>query len=432
MMFCILNNKAVRMRDVLVASFLSLMLTPAAFGEEGRLSLQEALQLAYKQSPRVVEARQEVEAAKGRWIQQRTLPNPEVEIETTELSKGVHGGSTVGEDSIALSQEVDVLGKFWLRGRAAKAEYQAAQYTLQRVWTEVAFEVTQAYNNLLLSTQRVGVTREPLELTRRFLDQVQLRYNAGEVLRNELLRAQIEVAKAENTVLQADKQVTLDRAALNVRLALDAQTPVAPTEELTYESRDLDPEQLLTQALARRPDLKARESELQAQRKQLQLAIHSILDNPTVSAIGTRERGEAGTNRVFGLAIRLPIPFWNQNRGAIKEARAELVKRQVAQEALRREVGREVVSAIAEARLAQRQVTVWKIGVEQANELMRLATQQYRDGDINFILYLEHLATIRETKVAYVEALANYRTQLALVDQAVANTFMPDSKEVVR
>ena len=88
-----------------------------------------------------------------------------------------------------------------------------------------------------------------------------------------------------------------------------------------------------------------------------------------------------------------------------------------------------MISAIAEAQLAQRQVTVWKTGIEQANELVRLAAQQYRDGDINFLTYLEHLSAVKETKLAYIEALANYRTQLALVDQAVANTLVPDGKE---
>ena len=348
------------------------------------------------------------------------------------MSQGLKGGSTVGDDSIALSQELDILGKFWLRGKAAKAEYETAQYRLHQVWNEVVFEASRAYNALLLSTQRVSVTREVLTLTLSFLDQVQLRHNAGEVLRNELLRAQIEVAKAENAVLQTEKQVTLDTAALNILLGQEAGTPLQLSNEWTYESQDLDPERLITQALVQRPDLKASDADIQAQRKQWQLAISDILDNPTVSAIGTRETGAEGTERVFGLAIRWPIPFWNQNRGAIREAKAELKKREIGRDALARQVGLEVMSAIAEARLAQRQVNTWKTGVEQANELLRLATQQYRDGDINFLTYLEHLSTVREIKVAYVEALANYRTQLALVNRVVANTIVPDGVEETR
>jgi len=421
------------MRQAFLTLITLLCFVPSALGQEPeRLSLEEALQIAWQRNPRLLQARQEVEAARGRWMQDRTLPNPEFEVETTELSKGVHGGSTVGEDSIALSQEVDVLAKFWLRGKAGKADYQATQHLLQRVWSEVAFEVTRTYNNLLLSTQRVGVAREVLTLTRGLLDQVQLRYNAGEVLRNELLRAQIEAAKTENAVLEAEKQVTLDTAALNIPLARDAQHPVTLEDQFTYEPRDIDPDQLLAQALQQRPDLKAREAAIRAQRNRWRLAISDILDNPTVSAIGTRETGAEQQEHVFGLAIRWPIPFWNQNRGAIREAKAELTKREVEYEAFKREVGLEVVSAIAEAKLAQRQATVWKTGVEQANDLVRLASQQYREGDINFITYLEHLATVRETKVAYVEALATYRTQLARLNQAVATTLVPERKEDAR
>jgi outer membrane protein TolC len=419
-------------RGFLVFVLLSFVAPPVIAEEARSLSLQEALAIAWRQNPQLLQARQEVEAARGRWIQERALPNPELELSATELSEGLQGGSTVGDDSIALSQEIDITGKFWLRGRAAQADYQATQHLRERVWSEVSFEVTQAYNSLLLSTQRVGVAREVLTLTRSLLDQVQLRYNAGEVLRNELLRAQIESAKAENAVLQSEKQVTLDAADLNLLIGHDAQEPLALVDQFTYEPQDFDPDQLLAQALQQRPDLKAREAAIRAQRKRWRLAISNSLDNPTVSAIGTRETGESGKEQVFGLAVSWPIPFWNQNRGAIREAKAELTKREVEYEAFQREVGRDVVSAVAEARLAQRQATVWKTGVEQANDLVRLASQQYREGDINFITYLEHLATVRETKVAYVEALATYRTQLARLNQAVATTLMPDRKEDVR
>ncbi|HLD66633.1 MAG TPA: TolC family protein, partial [Pseudomonas sp.] len=311
------------MGRIIVTILSVLLFMPLAFGQEPeRLSLEEALQIAYQRNPRLLQARQEVEAARGRWIQDRALPNPELEVSATELSQGLKGGSTVGDDSIALSQEVDVLGKFWLRGKAGKADYQATQHLLQRVWSEVAFEVTQAYNHLLLSTQRIGVAREVLTLTRGLFDQVQLRYNAGEVLRNELLRAQIESAKAENAVLEAEKQITLDTANLNILLGREAQQSLVLIDQFTYKPQDIDPDQLLTQALQQRPDLKAREAAIRAQRNRWRLALSNILDNPTVSAIGTRELGEAGKQQVFGLAIRWPIPFWNQNRGAIREAKA--------------------------------------------------------------------------------------------------------------
>lgn len=409
-------------------AFFTTVSAPAA--ESMKLSLQGALDLAYQQNPKVAAARHQVTAAQGRWTQAGAYPNPEIEVSAPEISQAVGGGSTVGDDSISFGQEIDLTGKVPRRARVAKAEYEEISQRLRQVWTEAAFEVTRAYNNLLLSTQRVGVAREALELTRNLLDQVQLRYSAGEALRNELLRARIEVAKAENGVLQADKQVELDTAALNVLLGREAQASLTLTDELTYEPQDLDQETLLAQALKQRPDLKAADAAIRAQKEQVQLALHSVFDNPTVSAIGTRTRGESGTEQVFGLGVRVPLPLWNQNRGAIREAKAELDRRQVERDALVRQVGLEVIGAITETRLAQRQVTVWKTGVEQANELLRLATQQYREGEINFITYLEHLGTIREAKLVYVEALANYRTQLAFVNQAVAKSLTLQQEEI--
>ena len=282
--------------------------------------------------------------------------------------------------------------------------------------------MTETYNELLLSTQRVGVAREALELARRLLDQVQLKYNAGEVLRNELLRAQIEVAKAENAMLELQNQAAVGTSRLNILLGRDPQIPLSPADQLTYQAKDFDSQRLLSQALAQRPDLKATGTALQAQERQLQLALRSVLEDPTLSVIGTRERGEVGTETVLGLAVRWPLPIWNRNRGAVQEARAELAKKKAEQETLTREVSFEVANALAAAALAQRQVHVWQAAVEQADELMRVASLQYAERDILFITYLEHLTTVRETKLSYVQALADYRTKLALVDKVVANT----------
>ena len=98
----------------------------------------------------------------------------------------------------------------------------------------------------------IGVAREVLTLTRGLFDQVQLRYNAGEVLRNELLRTQIESAKAENAVLEADKQIILDTANLNILLGREAQQSLVLIDQFTYQPYDIDPDQLLTQALQQR------------------------------------------------------------------------------------------------------------------------------------------------------------------------------------
>ena len=121
------------------------------------------------------------------------------------------------------------------------------------------------------------MAKEVLELTRRLFDQVQLRYNAGEALRNELLRAQIEAAHTENAVLEAEKQIVVQAGTLNVLLGREAQVPVVP-EELTYEPRDFDADQLLAQALKFRPDLRASGALVNAQNDFDSLARFAAVD----------------------------------------------------------------------------------------------------------------------------------------------------------
>jgi len=106
-----------------------------------------------------------------------------------------------------------------------------------------------------------------------------------------------------------------------------------------------------------------------------------------------------------------------------------LAIQEIKNDAMIRQVGFEVVQAVEEANFAQRQTTTLRSAVDQAHELIRLTNLQYREGDINFVTYLEHLAAVRETKLTYIRALADYRSQLALLDRAVAATLVPTDIE---
>ena len=67
------------------------------------LSLDKALLTAYDNNPRMIEARRLIDAAKGDFITQRTLSNPEVEFEIGGLKKNQEGKRKIGLDNIGLA-----------------------------------------------------------------------------------------------------------------------------------------------------------------------------------------------------------------------------------------------------------------------------------------------------------------------------------------
>jgi len=125
------------------------------------------------------------------------------------------------------------------------------------------------------------------------------------------------------------------------------------------------------------------------------------------------------------LIVEASYPLWSLNFGDVKEAKAEKEKQKVRLDALTRQVGLEVYKAFLETELSDKQVRIQKKALEEANELLRQVTLRYEEGDVAFITYLENIKTIKETRVAYFNALKTYKENVAELERVIQETPVP-------
>jgi outer membrane protein TolC len=122
--------------------------------------------------------------------------------------------------------------------------------------------------------------------------------------------------------------------------------------------------------------------------------------------------------------------LWNPfNFGAVKEAKAEKEKQKVRLDALKRQVGLEVYKTFLEGELADRQVNLQKKALEEANELLRRITLSYETGEIPFLVFLENIKTIKETRLAYFVALKDYKGKVAELEKVIQATPIPGKEK---
>ena len=89
----------------------------------------------------------------------------------------------------------------------------------------------------------------------------------------------------------------------------------------------------------------------------------------------------------------------------------------------------EVENAVAEVELAEKQVKLLEQSVEQANELLVIDFLQYKEGEIDFLTYLENMRAASAVKVRYSEALFAYNQKLALLEKAVGTELRREKEE---
>lgn len=410
--------------SALVITLLLTSFVGPADAQEG-LSLQSALSLAYQNNPRMIMAREEVKASKGRWIQSEALPNPEVELEVGGLKKAE--GSRKGSlDSFAITQPLDAFGTRFLGASMAKDEVRIAKKDIELVWAEVRENIIELYSTILAQAQALDVAEDNLNVTRNFFTKVETRYQSGKGLKSDVIRARIELSNAESKLLISEKELKVSQGEFNLALGRAAEENLTLSDSLNYEALQYKYESIKKDALLRRADLKQEEIRLSTKKKGIWRALLRVfLPEMSVGLQRTTVEYENDTALVVGASY----PLWGFNLGEVKEAKAEKRVQEVKLEAFRNAVGLDVYTAFLEAELGDKQVQIQEKTLEESNELLRQITTQYQEGQLSFISYLDNVKTIKATRVAYLEALKNYKTRVAALERAIQSTPIPDEEQ---
>ncbi len=137
--------------------------------------------------------------------------------------------------------------------RNGKLAAQAARLSARFTTRTVLFGVAQAYYNVLKQQQVVAVDRQTLRLAQEQQTLAQRRFDVGEAIRTDVLRAEVSVAQAERTLTEAEDAL---RLAINVLANIlnfgieqplqvveptpdtASPQPVVQREEQAYEQRE--------------------------------------------------------------------------------------------------------------------------------------------------------------------------------------------------
>src|SRR3989338_2696627 len=397
--------------------FLSQFLIPPIRAEEivQALSLKEALSMAYDHNPQMIEARKTIQAIQGDLITTRTLLNPELEAEIGGLKKNEEGERKGHLETVSISQPFEPLGVRPLKTKIAKNEVKITEEALKSVWSNIYSQVRSAYMKIILDKKELELSQENLSTIRQLFSNVQIRFQSGQGLKNDLQRAKIELLKAENDYLMAEKETKLDKGRLNLLLGRSLDVPLDIKEELKAEDLRLDLQKLTEKAFFQRPDLKI--GRLMVDSKNKNFMKEQLNRLPSFS-FGF-ERVNEEYEKDYAAIVSINVPFWNLNQGEVKKARAEKEAQEARLQITKKEIGFDVYQAYLNTEVAQKQMEFLKESVEEANELIRLADLNYREGEIDFINYRDQVKTAIETKVRYYEGIYNLDQNINELERAI-------------
>ncbi len=385
----------------------------AAEGQMKALTVEDAVQRALVHNPDLQTLRLEEESAKGQDEKARLLliNNPTIEGAVSKKDKpDEEGGGKFTNYGFKLSQEFEIAGQ-----RAVRID--VAEKELARVRSEITdreriliSDVKDLFAKALAAKKKNGLAREIVRLNEELLGYTKIKFQAGDVSGLDVNLSEVELSKAKKELLLAERGYRDSLLALQGLLGLSADSSFAIEGDLPSEAPALpDKEALKALAFSHRPDAKAAEFEIEKTQLARELVKKEALPHITLSGFYERdERRDA-----VGLAISVPLPFFDRKQAEEKEASAKAEGAEIRAAGLKKTIEREIdqvfndiISAIEELSLFRKEILV------KAAENLNLLNLAFREGKIGFFeVRLAQKDTI-EAQFAYIEAQT--RAQLAL------------------
>src|SRR5690348_6802002 len=175
---------------------------------QGSPTLRGVLEAALRRNPDVLQARLRVDSAHGERRIAGALPNP------TYL--GIPGDPY--QYGVALP--VDLSPQRLYRTRAARQGESATESARRDAIRQVAFTVEQGFYDLLLTDARRQIALEQREMVQQLLSADSVRLQAGDIPERDLVRSELEFARAEAALTRADAGVRAARLALQVLMGV--------------------------------------------------------------------------------------------------------------------------------------------------------------------------------------------------------------------
>ena len=267
----------------------------------------------------------------------------------------------------------------------AQANLEGAQATYDRTRQQLVFGARQLYLQGLLAVENVAAAQRALNAANESLRVARARFSAGAASQFDVLQAEVAVANAEQTMVQARAGGATAQASLNATLNLPQDTSLDLTDTLTPRPVTTTLDAAIVQGLRDRPDLLALRSRIVAAQAGIDLA--SSGNQPTVGlGAGYGVSNASGQAPfVYGswsvtLSATMAVFDGGITEAKVREARYQVDQLKTREAQTMQQVELDVRLAWLGLEQAAGRLAAATKAVEQGRESSRLAAARYSAG----------------------------------------------------
>jgi len=293
----------------------------------------------------------------------------------------------------------------------------------------VVLDVKRTFYSVLLMQKLVEANRQGLDVVKANYENVQALYNHGQAAEFDLLRAEVQVANTEPTVISMENNLVLAVNGLKSLLSIPLDSNIVIEGDFTFEEV---PESVLDQgardAMTANPSLQ--QLAFQEQMLDQNISIESAAYFPSVYAFGSYQwESQDNTfqlnNYLWAKIVNVGVTLsWNifdgfKTPARVEQARVDLKKIEYTRLKAQEGIAIQVQSARLKMDEAKRRIQGQEKNIEQAKRAVSIAETRFKSGVGTQLELLDAQVAMTLAETNYAQAIYDYLVAKADWEYAV-------------
>ena len=443
-----MSKNKLRRTFTLAAAAAALTLSQSAFAESVELSLQEAMQRAFDTNPSITMAAYARDSARASYnaaresfgisisAQHQTqrsgydddryasnwVPTPGGGVSLVTQNVGKQIGNAHA-NTISASLPIWTGGLLEGTAQSARANYKYYEQGLQQSYNDLRSSVVNGYYGVLQAADSQKLYEDSVARLKEHLKNTKAQYDVGVVARVDVLRSEVEVANAEQSLIKAENARAIAEASLNRIVGLPLGTELKLVDALQYVPYDNDLQYCLDYAEGHRPELEMAKQGVNAAKGALRTAISGHMPKVYASASqnwsDSNWPGDENGNWGVGVTATLNIFDSGVTQSKIHGAQADLKKAKESYRDTQDAVNLDVRTNYLNLREAEKRIHTTEVAVEKAEEDYHIAQVRYMAGVGTNTDVLDAQVALLDAQNNYLTARYDYQTSKTKLETAI-------------
>ena len=402
---------------------------------EKKTVLSELIQEALHQNPQIQAVMNGWKAALKIIPQAKSLPDPMLSY--SYFGQSIETRLGPQRNKVSISQKFPYFGKLSIKGEIARKSALVLEERYNAVKLNIVLKVRNAFFSLFWFDRAIRISQEEKEVLQRLAKIAEIKYETGKVNQQDVLKAQLEISKVLDKILNLNQGRKAITAELNSLLNRPPGSYLGEVEEFELPDLKVGLEKLYEWAKEMRPEMRQAQRFIEKNEESLKLAKKNYFPDFKIMFDYIDIRGGTTTNPEDGrnswmASIGINLPIW---RKKLRASEAEAAIKVEASRKSYKDVENETLSLVNElffeVKTASEEVNLYEYSLmPQAEQSLKASEIGYLTGKVDFLNLLDAERMVLLIKIGYFKTIADLGKSLAQLERVVGKDITSEQKAV--